>query len=213
MVSAATDAPRPNRMNANADLLKSLKIDRSAPPPPSRKSLWIGLGVAAAVLLVVLAGWWLFARGKAIEVQVAPVVAIGGGNGGAASVLDATGYVVARRMATVSAKITGRVREIRIEEGQHVDEGQVIATLEQLAKESLPSGYGYEWTGTALQEKEATGQQALILGLALLFVFLVLAAQYESWSVPFAVLFGLPIGVFGAFLGAWLAIAETVKAA
>ena len=117
-------------MNTNADLLKSLKIDRSAPPPPSRKGLWIGLGVAAAVLLLAVAGWLLFARGKATEVQVAPVTAIGGGNGGAASVLDATGYVVARRMATVSAKITGKVRDIRIEEGQHVAENEVIATLD-----------------------------------------------------------------------------------
>ena len=117
-------------MNTNADLLKSLKIDRSAPPPPSRKGLWIGLGVATAVLLLAVAGWLLFARGKATEVQVAPVTAIGGGNGGAASVLDATGYVVARRMATVSAKITGKVRDIRIEEGQHVAENEVIATLD-----------------------------------------------------------------------------------
>ena len=117
-------------MNANADLLKSLKIDRSAPPPPSRKGLWIGLGAAAAVLLLALAGWLLFARGKAPQVQVAAVAAIGGGNGGAASVLDATGYVVARRMATVSAKITGKVRDIRIEEGQHVAENEVIATLD-----------------------------------------------------------------------------------
>ena len=119
-------------MNANADLLKSLKIDRSAPPPPSRKGLWIALGVAAAVLLLVVAGWWLFGRGRATEVQVSPVVAIGGGQGGAASVLDATGYVVARRMATVSAKITGKVREIRIEEGQHVSDGEIIATLDPI---------------------------------------------------------------------------------
>jgi RND family efflux transporter MFP subunit len=117
-------------MNANADLLKSLKIDRSAPPPPSRARRWIALGTAAAILLLVVAGWLFFARGKAIEVQVAPATAIGGGNGAAASVLDATGYVVARRMATVSAKITGKVREIRIEEGQHVAEGEIIATLD-----------------------------------------------------------------------------------
>lgn len=97
-----------------------------------------------------------------------------------------------------------RTAEVTAAAAPGFSSGQVIATLEQLAKESLPAGYGYEWTGTALQEKEASGQQALILGLALLFVFLVLAAQYESWAVPFAVLFGLPIGVFGAFLGAWL---------
>ena len=119
-------------MNTNADLLNSLKIDRSAPPPPSRRGLWIALGVAAAVVLIVVAGWLLFARAKATEVQVAPATAIGGGNGGAASVLDATGYVVARRMATVSAKITGKVHEVRIEEGQHVDAGEIIATLDPI---------------------------------------------------------------------------------
>ena len=59
------------------------------------------------------------------------MVAIGNG-GGSASVLDATGYVVARRMATVSAKITGKVREVLIEEGQHVEAGQVMATLDPI---------------------------------------------------------------------------------
>jgi len=81
------------------------------------------------VLVLVSVAWAWFGRDKGVEVQVAPVVAIGTG-GGAATVLDATGYVVARRMATVSSKITGKVREILIEEGQHVDAGQVMATLD-----------------------------------------------------------------------------------
>ncbi|WP_038172211.1 multidrug efflux RND transporter permease subunit [Verrucomicrobium sp. BvORR106] len=97
-----------------------------------------------------------------------------------------------------------RTSEITATGAPGVSSGQVIAAMEELAKENLPDGYGYEWTGTALQEKQAAGQQTVILGLALLFVFLVLAAQYESWAVPFAVLFGLPIGVFGAFFGAWM---------
>ncbi len=97
-----------------------------------------------------------------------------------------------------------RTAEISATGKPGVSSGQVIEAMENLAKEHLPEGYGYEWTGTALQEKEAGGQQATIFGLALLFVFLVLAAQYESWAVPFAVLLGLPIGVFGAFLGTWL---------
>src|SRR5690606_30262628 len=89
-------------MTAQADLLKELRIDRSAPPPaPSRRGLWIALAIAAAVLLLALAGWALFGRDDVPEVRTASVVAIGGGNGGSASVLDATGYVVARRMATV----------------------------------------------------------------------------------------------------------------
>ncbi len=97
-----------------------------------------------------------------------------------------------------------RTAEITANAAPGASSGQVIAAMEELAKEHLPEGYGYEWTGTALQEKQAGSQQGVILAMALLFVFLVLAAQYESWAVPFAVLFGLPIGVFGAFLGAYL---------
>ena len=117
-------------MNTSADLLNSLKIDRAAPPPPpSRKGLWIGLAVAAVAVLAA-AGVFALRGGKGIEVSVAEATAIGASSGGSASVLDATGYVVARRMATVSAKVTGRVREVLIEEGQKVEEGQVLARLD-----------------------------------------------------------------------------------
>jgi HAE1 family hydrophobic/amphiphilic exporter-1/multidrug efflux pump len=70
-----------------------------------------------------------------------------------------------------------------------------------MAARELPQGYGSEWTSIAYQEKEAGGSQGPIFGMAMVFVFLVLAAQYESWAVPFSVLLGLPICVFGAFLG------------
>ena len=118
-------------MNTSADLLKELRIDRKAPPPEptSRRGLWITLGVIVALLALAAAGWALFGREKPIEVRTAPTVAMGNG-GTAASVLDASGYVVARRMATVSAKITGKVREVLIEEGMKVDAGQVMATLD-----------------------------------------------------------------------------------
>ncbi|GAB2509614.1 efflux RND transporter periplasmic adaptor subunit [Pseudoxanthomonas sangjuensis] len=118
-------------MNASAELLKELRIDRKPPPPapPSRRGRWIALAAVALLLLAAL-GWFAFARAKPLEVRTATVAAIG--NGDAASVLDATGYVVARRMATVSAKITGKVREVLIEEGQRVEEGQVLATLDPI---------------------------------------------------------------------------------
>ena len=121
-------------MNSSPDLLKELRIDRkAATPPPSRRGLWIGLSVAAVVLLVLAIGAWaVFGREKPIEVKTAPVVAMASGDASSASVLDATGYVVARRMATVSAKITGKVREVLIEEGQRVEAGQVMATLDPI---------------------------------------------------------------------------------
>ena len=121
-------------MNASTDLLKELRIDRNAaPPPPSRRGLWIGLAIAAVVLLVLAVGAWaVFSREKPVEVKIATVTTISGGDASSASVLDATGYVVARRMATVSAKITGKVREVLIEEGQRVEAGQVMATLDPI---------------------------------------------------------------------------------
>ena len=118
-------------MNASAELLKELRIDRRTPPPPapgSRRWLWIVIAVVV-LLGAAVAAWML--RPQAIEVQTAPAVALGAA-GGSASVLDASGYVVARRMATVSAKITGKVREVMIEEGMRVEEGQVMATLDPI---------------------------------------------------------------------------------
>ena len=118
-------------MNTNADLLKELRIDRSAGPPPSRKGLWITLAAIAAALLLALVAWLLLGRDTAVQVQTASAVSLASGSA-SASVLDASGYVVARRMATVSSKITGRVREVLIEEGMRVESGQVMATLDPL---------------------------------------------------------------------------------
>lgn len=120
-------------MNTSADLLKELRIDRKAPPPEprSRRGLWITLGVVVVLLALAAAGWVLFGREKPIEVRTAPTVALGN-NAASASVLDASGYVVARRMATVSAKVTGKVQEVLIEEGMRVEAGQVLARLEPI---------------------------------------------------------------------------------
>ena len=79
--------------------------------------------------------------------------------------------------------------------------GAALAAMTNVSSATLPSGYGYEWTGTAYQEAAASGQTGAILGLAILFAFLFLVGLYESWIIPFPVLLSVPIGVLGAFLG------------
>ena len=117
----------------NSELLKELRIDRGAAPPPSRKPLWVAL---ALLLLVALGagGWFLFAGSAALPVRTAIAQPMSGAVASAASVLDATGYVTARRSATVSAQITGTLTELHIEEGEHVDAGQVLAKLDETAQ-------------------------------------------------------------------------------
>ena len=110
-------------------MLKELRIDRDAPEDGSSPRLRLWLAVGAAVVIVVAALLWVFSRDQAIEVTVASARAMPTTSAGA-SVLDATGYVTARRQATVSAKITGKVRDVRIEEGQHVAAGEILATLD-----------------------------------------------------------------------------------
>ena len=82
--------------------------------------------------------------------------------------------------------------------------GQAMTALDEVAKEVLPSGYTYEWSGQSREEKVSGGRAPVVFGLALVFVFLCLAALYESWSVPFAVLLSVPTGIFGAFLFQYL---------
>jgi multidrug efflux pump subunit AcrB len=82
--------------------------------------------------------------------------------------------------------------------------GQASSVMEDVAASVLPEGYGYEWTGTTYQEKEAQGHEGVIFGFAAVLVFLFLAALYESWSIPFAVLLALPLGLFGALVAVWL---------
>ena len=82
--------------------------------------------------------------------------------------------------------------------------GQAVGAMENLAASVLPAGYSYEWTGTTYQEKAAQGNEGMIFGLAVVLVFLCLAALYESWSIPFAVLLALPLGLFGALFAAWV---------
>jgi hydrophobe/amphiphile efflux-1 (HAE1) family protein len=85
-----------------------------------------------------------------------------------------------------------------------VSSGQAIDAMEKVAAETLPAGYGYEWTGTTYQQKLAQGHEGVIFGFAAVLVFLCLAALYESWSIPMAVLLALPLGLFGALLAVYL---------
>ena len=82
--------------------------------------------------------------------------------------------------------------------------GQAIAEIERLAAQVLPADVSYDWAGSAFQEKRSSGTTGLALGMAVVMVFLILAALYERWSLPFSVLLALPFGTFGALCAVWL---------
>ena len=82
--------------------------------------------------------------------------------------------------------------------------GQAMAALEEVARQTLPQEIGYDWADLSYQERSASGTTTSVFGLSLMFVFLILAALYESWSLPFSVLLTVPVAIFGAFLGLWL---------
>jgi hydrophobe/amphiphile efflux-1 (HAE1) family protein len=81
---------------------------------------------------------------------------------------------------------------------------QALSALEEVAERTLPSDMAYAWNAMSYQEKAAAGSGAIVFVFALLFVFLILSAQYESWSLPLGVLMGTPIAIFGAMAGLWL---------
>ncbi len=82
---------------------------------------------------------------------------------------------------------------------------EAMNALEEVAAEVLPSDMGYAWNAMSYQEKKASGSLGVIMTFSLIFVFLILAAQYESWSLPLSILLGTPFAIFGAFLALWLA--------
>jgi multidrug efflux pump subunit AcrB len=82
--------------------------------------------------------------------------------------------------------------------------GQAIAAMQRAAASALPADFGFEWTGITFQELKAGSIANLVFGLAIVFVFLILAAQYESWSMPFMVLLAVPLALFGALAALWL---------
>jgi hydrophobic/amphiphilic exporter-1 (mainly G- bacteria), HAE1 family len=78
--------------------------------------------------------------------------------------------------------------------------GQALAAMERISSTTLPAGYSFEWTGTAFQEKAASGRTGIVLGLAILFAYLFLVALYESWNVPVPALLSVSVGIFGALV-------------
>ncbi|WP_237476625.1 efflux RND transporter permease subunit [Lichenibacterium dinghuense] len=86
-----------------------------------------------------------------------------------------------------------------------VSSGAALAAMAEVSDKTLPTGYSYEWTGTAFQEYQASGKTGYVLGFAILFAYLFLVALYESWLIPVSVLLSVTVGVFGAFMGIILA--------
>ena len=118
------------------DLLNQLRIDRSDDEKPGRTPL-----IVAAVIMLLLiaggAGWWFWQSRQAISVEAATAAAPSAAASNAPNaVLQATGYVTARRQATVSAQITGTLTEVLIEEGERVEAGQVLAQLDDTAQQA-----------------------------------------------------------------------------
>ncbi|HWM86804.1 MAG TPA: efflux RND transporter permease subunit, partial [Kofleriaceae bacterium] len=126
-------------------------------------------------------------------------------------VRSGTGSMVPLSAVTTTRRISGpeytnrfnlyRAAQVTGSAAPGYSSGQAIAALEEVAAEVLPREIGYDWADLSYQEKQASGSTLFVFGLSLVFVFLILAALYESWSLPFAVLLSVPIAVFGGFIG------------
>jgi HlyD family secretion protein len=125
-----------NDKNDKKALLEQLRIDRGTPQRrPVPRAVWLGGATLLVVIAVALGAYWLLRSGPAIEVEAASAEPPAQ-SGGATAVLQATGYVTARRQATVSTQITGTLTEVLIEEGDHVKQGQVVARLDDTAQKA-----------------------------------------------------------------------------
>ena len=142
-------------MDSSQDLLKQLHIDRR-PNAKKRRPRWL---VPAAVVAVLVVGGIAWSATRPLTVETAPARAAA--ELGTASVLDASGYVTARRIATVSSKITGKVREVLIEEGQRVAEGEVLAYLDPADAEAQRDLAGAQLASARSQLAEAEAQLTL----------------------------------------------------
>ncbi|WP_431276631.1 efflux RND transporter permease subunit [Variovorax ureilyticus] len=105
--------------------------------------------------------------------------------------------IVTRFNNFVAAKVTG-------DAGIGYSSGQALAAMEEVAREVLPAGFSFAWSGEAYEERKAGSTAGLVFAFALVMVFLILAAQYEKWSLPFGVLLAVPFALFGAIAAIWL---------
>jgi RND family efflux transporter MFP subunit len=145
------------------DKLNALRIDRSTTPASSAGvALKIGLGVIA-VVVVAGAAWWGL-RSRAVPVRTVVVEEVAQASGGSSTVLNASGYVTARRQATVSSKVTGKVIDVLVEEGMKVEKDQILARLDgSQARQALAlSEAQLEATRRAMAETEARKREASI---------------------------------------------------
>jgi hydrophobe/amphiphile efflux-1 (HAE1) family protein len=130
-----------------------------------------------------------------------------GVNGGTGQMVPLSTLVTVRPVTgpdTIAHYNLYRSAQIAGDTAPGASSGQAIAAMEDLARRFLPAGIAFEWTGLAFQEKEAGSWAPFVFALSALFVFLVLAAQYESWLVPLAVILAVPLGVLGALGFLWL---------
>jgi multidrug efflux pump len=97
----------------------------------------------------------------------------------------------------MAAKITG-------DADTGFSSGQSISVMEEVASQVMPDGFTYSWSGQAFEEKKSSGSSAIVFVFALVMVFLILAAQYEQWSLPMAVITSVPFGIFGALVAVWM---------
>jgi len=128
-------------------------------------------------------------------------------NGQAAHMVPLSTLVTVRPITgpdTITHYNLYRSAEIAGDTAPGASSGQAIAIMEDLARRLLPKSMAYEWTGLAFQEREAGSYAVYVFALSALFVFLVLAAQYESWLIPLAVILAVPLGVLGALAALWL---------
>lgn len=126
-------------MSEASEKINQLKIDREQPLAAGRSRFMPVAIVAIVAIAIAIAGWWLFAPGSGAVVVVTDIARRPPSAAAANSVLDASGYVVARRQATVSSKVTGKVVEVYVEEGMRVEKDQVVALLDDTTQQALLS--------------------------------------------------------------------------